>query len=246
MKVRAIAVVLFSAAATATIGIATAVPMYAMAQPQPGRNPVVLVHGWTASRLLPPRDQDFEPLRSALRSDGHSVHLVELPGDANTVNARVIARTVAAARAESAGMKVDLVAHSMGGLSARHFIKYLGGVTRIDHYVSMGTGQYGWLPTCVLPAHLGGEMCPYSEFLAKLNHGDDTPGTVRYTTLRTVADDEVVHGGKDRTLDGGVCVVEGIDGGAHIDEPKNETIIALVRRALDGECPGAFVDLPSR
>ncbi|WP_439030654.1 lipase family alpha/beta hydrolase [Gordonia terrae] len=242
---RSIGIVLLSSSALVTIGIPAAVPIFVNAEPQPGRNPVVLVHGWTASRLLPPRDHDFEPLRAALQSDGHSVYAVELPGDVNSVNARVIAQTVAAAQTDSDGRQVDLVAHSMGGLSARHYIKYLGGTSRIGNYVSMGTGQYGWLPTCVLPARLGGEMCPNSTFLARLNHGDDTPGMVRYTTLRTVADDELVPGGRDRALDGGACVVDRIEGGPHIDEPKNPTMIALVREALDGACPGAFVNLPA-
>lgn len=231
-------------AAVATIGISSTVPRYAIAGPSMVRNPVVLVHGWTASRLLPPRDQDFEPLRAALRADGHPVHTVELPGDVNAVNATVIARTVAAAQTDTPGTKVDIIAHSMGGLSARHYLKYLDGTTRIDNYVSMGTGQYGWLPTCVLPAHVGGEMCPFSAFLVELNRGDDTPGAVRYTTLRTVADDEVVHGGRDRPLDGGACVVDRVDGGPHVDEPKNPTMIALARKALDGACPGTYLDLP--
>lgn len=87
-------------------------------------------------------------------------------------------------------------------------------------------------------------MCPNSAFLRALNRGDDTPGAVAYTTLRTIADDSVVINSTDRHLDGGACVKDAIDGGPHADEPSNPTLIALARRALRGSCPGTFIDLP--
>lgn len=216
------------------------------AKPTTARNPVMLVHGWTAGGRLTQWAEVFAPLAAALKGDGHAIYYVTLPGDINTQNARVIARAVIAASAEHGGAKVDLIGHSMGGLSARYYLKYLGGDAHVSHYVSMGTGQYGWIPTCVLPSDLGGEMCPNSHFLRVLNRGDDTPGTVAYTTLRTIADDQLLITKPDRHLDGGVCVRDGVNGGEHPDEPGNATVIALVRRALDGVCPGTFVTAPIR
>ncbi|WP_232715329.1 esterase/lipase family protein [Gordonia metallireducens] len=107
------------------------------------RNPVILVHGWTAGGLLPPDLSVFEPMRDALESDGHPVYIAKLPGDTNKVNAAVIAGLVATALHRHAGSKVDLVGHSMGGLSTRYYLKYLNGAARADNYVSLGTGQYG-------------------------------------------------------------------------------------------------------
>ncbi|NMO05025.1 alpha/beta fold hydrolase [Gordonia sp. TBRC 11910] len=229
--------------ALTVVGV-TAVPADAVATPAVVRNPVLLVHGWTAGGLIPQRMGVFQPLIAALEADGHPVYFVNLPGDGNIQNAAAIARAVTTASAKHGGVKVDLVGHSMGGLSARYYLKYLGGATHVAHYVSLGTGQYGWSPTCVLPLAAGGEMCPNSSFLRALNRGDDTPGPVRYTTLRTVADDQFLSVKRDRHLDGGVCVKDGIDGNDHAAEPSNPIMITLVRQALDGTCPGTVLNLP--
>ncbi|MGV9714279.1 lipase family alpha/beta hydrolase [Gordonia sp. NPDC003424] len=234
----------FVVAILVVVGVVAALPSDVAATPADGRNPVLLAHGWTAGGLLTPRAEVFEPLTAALKADGHPVYYVNLPGDENVRNAAAIARAATRASAEHGGSKVDLVGHSMGGLSARYYLKYLGGTAHVAHYVSMGTGQYGWIATCILPPDLGGQMCPYSPFLRALNHGDDTPGTVAYTTLRTIADDQLLTTTPDRHLDGGACVKDGIDGGPHADEPSNPTLIALVRQALNGTCPGSFVTLP--
>jgi triacylglycerol lipase len=205
---------------------------------------VILIHGWLAGGLLP--RPSFEAMTAALEADGHAVYIADLRGELNIPNAEAISHLVARASAEHGGAKVDLVGHSMGGLSSRHYLKYLGGTAHVDHYVSMGTGQYGWLPACALPLEQGGEMCPPRQFQINLNHGDDTPGDVSYTSLRGIEDDRNLDGtvAHDRPLDGGVCLKEGIDGGPHADEPDNPTFISLVRTALDGTCPGRLVDLP--
>ncbi len=78
---------------------------------------------------------------------------------------------------------VDVVGFSMGGLSLRHYIRFLGGGAEVSRYVSIDTPQYGEVSACLLPAESGGQMCPFSDFLNDLNTGDDTPGNVAYTTI---------------------------------------------------------------
>ncbi|MEV6276299.1 alpha/beta fold hydrolase [Nocardia sp. NPDC051832] len=220
----------------------TGVPASAGAQP-PG-NPVLIVHGWTAGGLLPLDDDWADVLRSALERQGRPVYVVDLPGERNVENAETIARVARRASSDHDGAKIDVVGHSMGGLSARYFVKYLGGQDLTAHYVSAGTGQYGWYPTCLLPLDRGGEMCPASRFLAVLNEGRDTVGDVAYTTLRTRADDAgPFHSPMDsRPLEGRSCVANGIDGGPHADELKNPTVIAAILDALNDRCPGAIVE----
>lgn len=216
------------------------------AQAQPTGNPVLIVHGWTAGGALPLAPNWADALRTALENDGHPVYVVDLPGELNIPNAQAISQTAQRAAAEHDGAKVDVIGHSMGGLSSRWFLKFLGGTELTAHYVSIGTGQYGWAPTCILPAALGGEMCPASPFLTALDHGDDTPGDVSYTTLRTLADDS--NGSHtatdDRPLQGHSCIETGIDGGPHADEPSNPVVIAAVLEALHDHCPGQVVDEP--
>ncbi|MEV0247066.1 alpha/beta fold hydrolase [Nocardia sp. NPDC050712] len=226
------------------VGMA-AVPATAAAEP--AANPVLIVHGWTAQGAIPLDPDWSDALRSALADEGHPVYVVDLPGESNIPNAEAISRTARRASGEHGGAKVDVVGHSMGGLSARYFVKHLGGYEVTAHYVSVGTGQYGWYPTCVLPLTAGGEMCPTSAFLAALNDGRDTPGAVSYTTLRTIADDSsIFHSPLDnRPLRGRSCVATGIDGGPHADELTNPTVIAAILEALGDRCPGAIVEHPA-
>jgi triacylglycerol esterase/lipase EstA (alpha/beta hydrolase family) len=103
-------------------------------------------------------------------------------------------------RAGTGAARVDLVAHSEGGLVSRYYLKNLGGTGSVGRYVSLGTPQYGTYVANIL-AFLGLGSCAGlvacqqmtigSGFLTDLNAGDDTVGAVRYTTIRTVQDELV-------------------------------------------------------
>ncbi|MFJ4653986.1 lipase family alpha/beta hydrolase [Nocardia sp. NPDC088792] len=225
--------------------LATMCAVPAGAHAEPTGNPVLIVHGWTGGGAFPLPQGWSDGLRDALAADGHPVYVVDLPGELNVPNAQAIAQVAQQASQEHGGSKIDVIGHSMGGLSSRYFVKFLGGQDLTAHYISIGTGQYGWYPTCLLPAARGGEMCPSSPFLATLNHGDDTPGNVSYTTLRTLADDASFHiPSDDRALQGHSCLETGIDGGPHPEEPSNPAVIAAVLDALHDHCPGNLVDEP--
>ena len=87
---------------------------------------------------------------------------------------------------------VDLICHSMGGLSSRYYIKFLGGTSKVDDYVSLGTPQKGTIMAIIGVATAGGrEMIPGSSFLDNLNSGDETPGSVHYTAIYAYMDELV-------------------------------------------------------
>lgn len=195
-----------------------AVPAYADA-----KRPVILVHGFLASA------NDFAPMVTALRDAGYPVYAIDLPGQENVANANAVAQAVSKARAEHGNSKVELVSHSMGGLSTRYYVKFLGGVDTVVNFVTMGSGPHGTDMACVLPENFGGQMCPTSAFLAKLNAGDQTPGAVRYAQL---------FGGDDQAdlFDGGWCHAT-FPSVMHRDEPKSPVFSAAVIKVLGGQCP---------
>ena len=188
--------------------------------------PILLVHGWGSSPAT------FKTMQARLVRAGRTVYAIALPGQDNIANARAIRSFIATRHLR----RIDVVAHSMGGLSSRWFVKFLRGTTSVDHYVSLGTPQYGLVPTCVLALDDGGQMCPNSAFLRKLNSGDDTQGPTRYTSIASRSDG-VVPVASSR-LDGGACLVTN-RGVTHRGLLTDAGVYRQVVEALKGRCPPA-------
>ena len=189
-------------------------------------DPILLVHGYRGD------PSTWSDMIAAFAAQGREAVAIDLPGEDNTVNARAI-RDFIAARGWS---RVDLVAQSMGGLSARWLVKGLK-VKGIDAYVSLGTPQYGISAACLLPYTFGGQMCPGSRFLRDLNKADDTPGSTAWTTIFSATDGLVPVSSSQ--LDGGACHV-GVTGVAHNDMDNDAAIFGHVLAAVDGTCTGVI------
>jgi len=192
-------------------------------------DPILLVHGYRGSA------SNFSELQPWLTARGRTVVALSLPSQDNKVNAQYIKDQVAA----RGWTRVDLVMHSMGGLSGRYLIKSLGGAATVQAYVSLGTPQYGVYPACALPGFYGGQMCPWSTFLGALNSGDDTPGGSAWATIYS-RNDEIVPWDRSR-LDGGACLfqVDGIthDGLLHSPTVTFPLVLAGLDDAADSTCP---------
>ena len=191
-------------------------------------DPVMLVHGYRGD------PSTWADMKAFLEANGRTVYAIDLPGEDNVANAKAIGQKL-----KQLGWKrVDLVGQSMGGLSARWFVKYVKSPVTVDKYVSLGTPQYGLWETCVLPSWYGGQMCPTSSFLAKLNQGDDTPGSTAWATIYST-NDELVPNSSSR-LDGGACFVQ-VTGPDHNSMDNDPGVQAATLAAIDGGCPGTFV-----
>jgi len=151
----------------------------AVASPAPGRAdtgyPVLLVHGGVGSPA------DFDQMVGWLSSDGYRPYTVDLgfPGIDTAANAEKIRVRVDQIRAETGASKVHLVGHSMGGLSARYYLKILDGLPFVASYTAFGTPQHGDRNGCFLVP----DQCPDGPILQRLNRGDDTPGQIHYTSI---------------------------------------------------------------
>ncbi len=189
--------------------------------------PVLLVHGFESSPAT------FRTMAARLTRDGRTVYAIALPGQDNVANAGAIRAFVVAHQLQ----RVDIVAHSMGGLSSRWFIRFLRGTVDVVHYVALGTPQHGLWLACLAPPDDGGQMCPLGAFLGRLDAGDDEPGPTRYTSIFSTGDG-IVPASSAR-LDGGACLVQ--DGGVnHFALLTDARIYRQVVAALEGRCPAAF------
>jgi len=225
-RIRRIATLRRLAIPMAIVATLVAAPAAAAAGRAP--DPIVLVHGYRGD------PSTWADMKAFLESNGREVVAIDLPSEDNITNAKAIASLVKARHWAS----VDLVGQSMGGLSARYFIKKLRGTTVVDSYVSLGTPQYGIWSACLLPSWYGGQMCPTSSFLATLNSGDDTPGNGAWTTIYST-NDEYVPNSSSR-LDGGACFSQ-VSGPTHNEMDNDPVVMANVLVAVDGGCPGTFV-----
>jgi triacylglycerol lipase len=104
------------------------------------RLPIVLAHGFNAS----PRFFGFKDVAATLRADGHTVLEAEVAPFAGVeARAAELARQVDRVLAESGQPRVNLIAHSMGGLDARHLISRLGYADRVASLTTLSTPHRG-------------------------------------------------------------------------------------------------------
>ena len=89
--------------------------------------------------------------------------------------------------------RIALVAHSMGGLSSRAFLKNGGGTARVDTFITLGTMHHGLASACLnpLPVCVWQEICGTGPFLTALNAAPATPGPTRWVSLYSDADQTV-------------------------------------------------------
>lgn len=110
-------------------------------------------------------------------------------------------------RAATGAGDVDIVSHSIGGVIARYYLKFLGGAARVHHLVALAPPNHGTteqgvarlaeqvpdgrdlLSSGVSPAYQ--EVLVGSPLLARLNCGSETEPDVRYTVIATEYDDVV-------------------------------------------------------
>lgn len=198
--------------------IAFALPAGAQAS---ANDPIVFVHGFTGN----PSNWDY--MKSRFIADGYtSSDFAFVSYGTNESNVTIAGKVKTAAtnlKASTGKSKVDILAHSMGSLSSRYYLKYLGGTKSVDEWVSIGGPNHGstWAPTCVLiyPVPCS-QMIPGSSFLTSLNSGDETPGTVRYLTQASICDVIVVPALTSVPLTGATNTVVGcLDHSGMVREP---------------------------
>lgn len=185
-------------------------------------NPVVLTHGLFANQTV--NWQTFAPL---LANEGYCVFTltyglkdgvgvpVYQPGGLNPMedSAQELSEFVDKVLAETGAAKVDLLGHSQGTLMPSHYVRFLGGGSKVDKYVSLtplwdGTTLYGLSTLYAFGATYGftpvldGGIAPFcgsctqflrgSEYLEKLHAEGAFDPNVTYTNIVTKYDQAVV------------------------------------------------------
>src|SRR5262245_38697835 len=167
--------------------------------PKVTHDPILFIHGWNAS------SSTWSTMVSRFKTDGWSTN--ELANwtynfhQSNATTASIIAQKVDSILAATGATKVDIITHSMGTLSARYYVRNLGGDVKVDALVSLGGANHGTTTANLCFDASCVEMRPNSTFLTNLNSVDETWGTPRYATWWSDCD-EVINPHSSVLLDG--------------------------------------------
>ncbi len=177
------------------------------ADPTEGPVPVLLVPGWG--------DQapDMAPLRDRLTDRGWPESRVAAltfrdAFGSNHDHAEEVDLALRTLRTLTGADGVDVVAHSMGGLAVRHFLRTGESADAVRRVVFLGTPHRGTAAAVLAGGAGGREMVPGSEFLMELNRGAPVPEGVEALSIRTPVDLRVIPASSARLVGTGVENVE--------------------------------------
>jgi triacylglycerol lipase len=196
------------------------------AQAQTAQDPIVFVHGWNSSAST------WNTMINRFIAAGYPrSRLLAFTYNSNTSNATIanqVRDAVSSLRASTGATKVDVITHSMGGLSGRYYLRNLGGTTFVDDWVSLGGPNHGTNTAYLCYPFSAGcrDMIPGSGFLNALNSGDETPGSTNYGTFWSNCD-TVINPDSSVLLSGATNTGVGCVG--HTSLHSNATVFNLVR-----------------
>jgi triacylglycerol lipase len=166
--------------------------------------PVILVHGTFGDMTV-----SWNALSPLLVQNHYCVFALDLVNRGMAPidqSADKLAAFIDEVRQRTGAAKVSLVGHSQGGMLGRYVARFRGKLDVIDDIVGLAPSSHG--TTQPLAPSLGGLGCPAcaeqaagSDFMKKLNAGQEAPPPPSYTVVSTKYD-EVVTPYKSQALSG--------------------------------------------
>lgn len=199
-----------------------------------GRNPVLLIHGLTDTTLV------FRQMTAYLNAQGFSVHSFDLTPNNGAMPLEKLAVQVAdyIATRFDPEQPLDIIGFSMGGIVSRYYIQRLGGIERVQRFISIAAPNNGTFtaylsqrPGCI-------QMRPDSPLLRDLNQDCAMLARLNFTVIWTPFDLMIVPPsssqmpvGKDVVIPAGIHSWMPIDGRC-----LKVVVAALSESVLVGSC----------
>ncbi|WP_027403272.1 esterase/lipase family protein [Aphanizomenon flos-aquae] len=148
------------------------------------QNPVLLVHGINDTGAV------FNKMAFSLRQQGLSVHTVDLIPNNGSEVLEKLAQQVANYVNDTfaTAQPLDIVGFSMGGIVSRYYIQRLGGINRVQRFITISSPHHGtivaygtWLAGAL-------QMRPHSNFLNDLNSDVEMLKQLDFTSIWTPYD----------------------------------------------------------
>lgn len=151
-------------------------------------NPVIFVHGITDTFAL------FKTMTHQLERSGWKTYGLDLlPANGDCKLDRLANQLAEFIDANlPADQPFDLVGFSMGGLVSRYYVQRLGGIDRVQRYVTISTPHNGTIAAYLSQRPGCLQMRPNSEFINDLNRDVKMLDRIQFTSIWTPLDGIIV------------------------------------------------------
>jgi triacylglycerol lipase len=147
-------------------------------------NPVLLLHG------IDDTDATFYKMTPYLKNQGWEVHSLNMFPNNGSVGLERLAQQVADYVDQTFEPKqaIDLVGFSMGGIISRYYVQRLGGIQRVQRFITISSPHQGTLTAYARINSGGNQMQPKSAFLTQLNQDVAQLERLNFTSIWTPLD----------------------------------------------------------
>lgn len=167
------------------------------------KNPVLLVHGiWDTGKV-------FRRMIPFLSERGWKVYDLDLLPNDGTKGLDDLAQQVVA-KVEATfppGQPFDLLGFSMGGIVSRYYIQRLGGINRVQRFITLSAPSHGTVIAYFNQGLGCVQMRPNSAFLRDLNRDAAMLSQINFTSIWTPFDAMIVPADSSRMPVGDNVVV---------------------------------------
>jgi triacylglycerol lipase len=148
------------------------------------RNSVLLIHGIEDTEAV------FNRMASYLRKLGWSVHTLNLVPNNAAVGLDILAQQVADYIVDTFAPEetIDLIGFSMGGIVSRYYVQRLGGINRVQRFITISSPHHGTVVAYASPRRGCVQMRPNSGFIQDLNADAVILEQLNFTSIWTPYD----------------------------------------------------------
>lgn len=152
------------------------------------RNPVILIHGIWDTKTI------FDKMSARLTQLGWCVHSLNLTPNDGTLGLDSLAKQLAEYISETFDPEqaIDIVGYSMGGIVSRYYVQRLGGINRVQRFITISSPHKGTLTAYSLPLPGYLDMRPDSGLLRDLNQDVTVLKRINFTSMWTPFDIMIV------------------------------------------------------
>ncbi|MEY3870413.1 MAG: hypothetical protein RLZZ338_4307 [Cyanobacteriota bacterium] len=189
------------------------------------RNPILLIHGiWD-------RQEIFNTMSTYLSEEGWRVYSLNLIPNDGSAKLEVLAQQVAQYIKENLPPEkpFDLVGFSMGGLVSRYYVQRLGGIERVQRFITISSPHQGtytayatWLDGYV-------QMRPKSDFLQDLDRDVKMLEGINFTSIWTPLDAMIIPANSSQMPIGKEVIINVLFHHLMVSDPKS---LNVIREAL--------------